>query len=101
MARVQSFISLDHTATDDTKFSLTSCNMWFREINIECQTNNAKYGDLNKQDNTINAGDIISYQYINLRDIFFINAAAGSNTVIVASGSLLLPFELKQYGLEE
>jgi len=100
MARVQSFIRVAHTAAADTKFRLSQSDMWFRDVNIECSTNDAYYGDLNDQDLTIYADDLISFQYVNLSEIYFKNKTAGSNTVIKAAGTLLLPHELIDLGLE-
>jgi len=101
MARVQSFIRASHTAAADTKFRLAQSDMWFREVNIECFTNNAYYGDLNDQDLTINSGDVLVFQKINLKEIYFKNRSAGSNTKITAAGTLLLPKELEELGLTD
>lgn len=101
MARVQSFIRAGHTATADTKFRLTAADMWFRDVNIECSSNDAYYGDLNDQDLTVYADDVLNFQYVNLSELFFKNKTAGSNTVIKAAGTLLLPIELKELGLLE
>ena len=101
MAYVQSFIRLSTTATADTKFRLSAADMWFKTINIECQTNGAYYGDLNEQDLILYADDVLDFDGpINLAEIFFKNKTAGSNCVIKVAGSLLLPADLKYYGLE-
>ena len=47
-------------------------------------TNSAKYGDTNSQDSTVTAGTVISFQDIDLQDLYFINAGAGANTQINA-----------------
>jgi len=81
-------VAVSKTATDDLKFRLFLTELWFREANIHCVTNDCKYGDTNTQDATITAGDIISFQDFNAADLFFINAAAGSNTTIYFVGVL-------------
>jgi len=87
----QTFISISKTASDDNKFNLTGLSdMWFSEINIHITTHNAKYGDYSGQTAVINANDIVSFTNVNLKDIFFINSSAGSNTVVTAVGSLMM-----------
>ena len=65
--------------------------MWFREVNIHVLTNDARYGDTNisSSNHSINAGNGISFQDVNLKDVFFMNSAAGSNTTITAIGVLM------------
>ena len=102
MARVQSFLRASHTATADTKFRLIQSDAWFRDLNIECFTNDAYYGDTNEQDLTLPSGDILAYQGpINLAEIYFKNQNAGSNCKITAAGTLLTPKELRELELED
>ena len=77
MAFVQSFIRLSHTATADTKFRLSSADMWFKEVNFECTSNDAYYGDLQDQDLILYSDDVLPYQGpINLAEVFFKNKTA-------------------------
>jgi len=87
----QSVIQLSHTATADTKFSLTQTPLWFRELNIHVLTNDARYGDTNITDSnpSITAGNGVSFQDVDLSTIFFKNSTGGSNTTIVAIGVLM------------
>lgn len=87
----QSFISISKTAANDLMFKLVTADLWFTDINIHIVTNNAKYGDRSEQNATINAGDVVYFRNVNLNDIFFINATAGSNTVVYAVGGLMSP----------
>jgi len=88
-----------HTATDDNKFNLTSSDFWCREVNIHVATNNAKYGDVNDQPAEINAGNGISFQDVNLKDIFFKNATAGSNTTIYAIAIKMTEGRMRELGV--
>jgi hypothetical protein len=99
MVYTQTFLSKSKTATDDNPFTLVNADTWVREGNIHVTTNNAKYGDRNVQDAPITAGDVIYFQDFNLLDIFFKNAAAGSNTVITFSGTLMTQGRLRALGV--
>jgi len=96
----QSFISINKTATSDTMFKLVTSDLWFRNINIHVTTHNAYYGDRSSQDADITAGDILSWEDVNLNDVFFKNASAGDNTVITAVGVLMTPRHKKELGVE-
>jgi len=74
-------------------------NEWFEEINIHVTTQDAKIGDRSGQDATITAGDIVTFTNVNLVDIFFKNANAGSNTVITAYGALMPPLRRAELGV--
>jgi hypothetical protein len=95
-------VQLAHTATDDLKFALVYSDMWFREINIHILTNDARYGDTNitSSNPSITAGNGISFQDVNLKDIFFINSAGGSNTTIFAVGVLMTPGRKTELGVD-
>lgn len=96
----QTFISVAHTATDDSKFKLVTADMWFSSINIYSKTNHAYFGDRNNQEAPLDVGDVVYYDVpTNLNDIFFKNKTAGSNTTIIATGTLMLERDLKLYGL--
>lgn len=97
-----SIIQLSQTATDDLKFPLTYSNIWCREVNFHVLTNAARYGDTNisSANPSIAANNGISFQDVNLRDIFFMNSAAGSNTVIVAIGVLMTDARKEQLGVK-
>lgn len=95
-------IQLSHTATADTKFALTYNPLWFREVNIHVLTNNARYGDTNISSSNpeITAGNGLSFQDVNLADIFFMNAAGGSNTTITAIGVKMTPKRMQELGVK-
>jgi len=95
------FLSLQHTATADTKFRLVNADLWFRDLNIHITGNDADYGDYSNQDAQVASGGVLSFQNVNLADIFFKNHAAGSNTVITAVGALMLPGQKRQLGISE
>ena len=82
-------VTYSHTASDDNQFRLIETELWLREGNIHCVTNNAKYGDAVTQDASFNTGDVITFQDFNLANLFFINATAGSNTVIYCVGIVM------------
>jgi hypothetical protein len=86
---ISNILSITKTAADDNKFRLVQAETWIREGNFIISTNNAKYGDQSEQNGTLTAGSILSFQDFNLADIFFINAGAGSNTVVNFVGVLM------------
>jgi len=79
---------------------LVSADLWMREVNIHITTNNADYGDRLAQDAEVTAGDVLSYQDVNLADMFFKNSTAGSNTVVTAVGAVMSPARKKELGVE-
>jgi len=95
-------IQLSHTATSDDKFSLTYTPLWFREVNIHVLTNDARYGDTNisSSNPSITAGNGISFQDVNLQDIFFMNSGAGANTTITAIGVKMTPKRMLELGVK-
>ncbi len=97
----QSFISISYTATADAMFHLIEADLWFRDVNIHITTNNAKYGDRSAQEAEITSGDIVCFEDVNLADIFFKNAGAGSNTVIRAVGVVMTPGRKKELEIME
>jgi len=88
-----------HTATDDNKFRLSQNDLWFRDANIHVETNAAKYGDTLQQEIQISTTDILTFQDFNLSDLFFKNAAAGSNTTITLNGVLMTDGRKKELGV--
>lgn len=94
-------ISLSYTALDDAKFRLASRRMWFEDVNIHCVTAACKYGDFNRQDATIHAGDGISFRNCDLAELYFINHTAGVNTTLYVVGVLMTPARQKELGVYE
>jgi len=94
-------IQLQHTATNDLKFALTYNPLWFREVNLHVLTHNARYGDTNitAANPSIGAGNGLSFQDVNLQDIFFMNSAAGDNTKIIAIGVKMTLARMKELGV--
>lgn len=95
----EQFVSISHTATDDLKFSLVGADLWLEDVNIHCETKAAKYGSRSEQEAVVYADDVLSYRYINLKDIFFKNETAAANTVIRAIGVVMPPDRIKRYGI--
>jgi len=98
---MQYLIQLSHTATSDAKFALTYSPLWCREVNIHVLTNDARYGDTNisASNPSITAGNGISFQDVNLQDIFFQNSGAGANTTIMAIGVKMTPGRMREMGV--
>ena len=88
-----------HTATDDNPFKLTIKDHWFKDCNIHIATQNAKYGDKNRQDASATTNDVLSFEDVNLNDLFFKNAGAGANTTIYFVGVEMLPAEKARLGV--
>jgi len=80
---------------------LVSAPLWFREINIHVLTNDSRYGDTNitSSNPAITAGNGISFQDVNLEDIFFMNETGGSNTTIFAVGVLMTDARKQELGV--
>jgi hypothetical protein len=95
----ESVVSISHTATDDNKFKLVTADLWLEDVNIHCYDNNANYGSRSNQNGDLTAGDILTFRYINLNDIFFINNTAGNNTTISAIGVVMPPERIRAYGI--
>ena len=95
-------IQLSHTATSDTKFALTYTPLWFREVNIHILTNDMRYGDTNitSANPSITAGNGVSFQDVNLADIFFMNSAGGSNGTVTAIGVKMTPNRMTELGVK-
>lgn len=94
-----STISLGHTATDDLKFALVDVDLWASEINIHIVTNNAKYGTFDVQEATVTTAEVLNWKDTNIRDWFFKNAGAGSNTTIYLTGTRMTEARKKELGI--
>ena len=78
------------TITDSGKSPITA-TLVFQEIDMQILTNAIKMGDSNGQDFELSVGDIVNYKPaggIDLNQIFFKNASAGSTGYVVVSGVL-------------
>ena len=84
------------TATNDNPFRLVKGALWLREANIHCTTNSCLYGTGVKQEATLSAGDILTFEKFNLGDLFFKNATAGSNTVLYVVGVAMTKKEIQE-----
>lgn len=85
----QTILAGNITAAADTAFALTDYDIWFVEIDIFIQANDAKIGDQYSQDQTFHVGDFYRMRDVNLRDLRFKNATGGSNTKISFIGTLM------------
>lgn len=92
-------VAIEYTATDDLKFRLVQNNLWIREGNFYITTAGAKYGQDVVQNTALIPGSIISFQDFNLGDIYFINSAAGQNTVIGFVGIVMTDQRMKEMGV--
>ena len=98
---LRSIIQKSSTATTDAQFNLTYQDLWFARLDIYVSTNPAYIGDISNQAFPVNAGDVYTFDHpVNLTDIYFKNLTAGSNTVIVAYGTLLTKEEGKILGID-
>lgn len=90
-----------YTAAADTKFRLVQSTVWCREVNIHILTNDARYGDMNisAANPSIAAGNGISFQDVNLADLFFQNTNAGSNTTIFAVAVIMTTGRKRDLGV--
>lgn len=70
-----------------------------REANVHVVTNNAKYGDVNRQEATITTTDIAIFNDFNLKDLYFKNAGAGANTVIYLVGIVMTDGRKEELGV--
>lgn len=76
--------------------------LWLEDVNIHCATYNARYGDLSVSQTVgglLLANDILTYNILNLNDLYFANDTAGDNTVLVAVGVQIPPERMKVLGL--
>lgn len=96
-----SAVQIEHTATSDTKFQLSTAPMWFSDVNIHVLTHDARYGDTNitSGNPSITAGNGLSYRDINIQDLFFMNSSAGDNTKIIAIGAIMTEARKKELGV--
>lgn len=88
------------TAASDAQFNLTTIDIWMLEVDIFVYTNDADIGNIDNQELTVFANDVYTIKGpVNIREIFFKNNAAGSNTVIALGGVSLSDYQKKQYGI--
>jgi len=95
-----SVISLSHTATDDLKFHLIDVELWASEANIHVVTNDAKYGNFDKQEATIKTTDIPFFRNVNIADLFFKNDGAAANTTIIIVGIRMTEAQKEELGIK-
>lgn len=88
MYQSSSVISLALQLSDDNIHKIIHDDLFFNEINLHCYDNSCRYGNIGTCTAQIGAGDVASFHNGNLRDFVFQNAAAGSNALIVAVGTL-------------
>lgn len=96
----QTFFNKTVTATSDNPFPLATSDIWLREANIQILSNPADMGDLSGQDFELSVGDVASYPFINLKDVFVKNHTSAANTKIVVNGTRMSPTQLINEGLE-
>jgi hypothetical protein len=85
------FFSRKYTVADDAA-PLTSDPLIFRDVDLQIQTNDVKYGDINACEFTLSADDILSYRDsvgVDLREIFFKNAVGAAVGYVVVAGILI------------
>ena len=87
------------TAVDDEQFHVIDTDLWCRDANIHCVTNNSLYGDVTTQVVPFNNGDVISFQDFNLKQLWFRNATAGSNTTIYVVAIIMSDKRRRELGL--
>jgi hypothetical protein len=72
-------------------------DLWLSNVNIHCVSNDALYGNVTEQVATLSAGDILTFDKINLADLYFRNAGAGLNTTLYAVGITMSEKEIREY----
>jgi len=82
-------IVITHTAISAAAFKLTHQDLWLGDCNIHIATNNATYGDKNTQPALATTNDVLSFEDININDLFFANAVGVANTTIQIVGVLM------------
>ena len=88
------------TATDDLVFQIVLADKWFEFLDIFIYTNNAYVGDFNGQDVLVAAGAVYTITApCNLKDFYFKNVGAGSNTTVVVAGVELAEGRKRVLGL--
>jgi len=93
------FLAIEKTAINNNQFSLVDSDVYIREGNFFASANNALYGSFAKQNGVLSIGTVVYFQDFNLKDIYFINAAAGSNTVINFQGVIMSEGRKKEMGV--
>lgn len=74
-------------------------DLWANEINIHISSNDAKYGNFDKQEATITTADIPFFRNTNVKDWYFKNDSAGSNTVITIVGTRMTKKQMEDQGV--
>lgn len=93
-----SFFQVNKTAADDNKFRLATEPTWLNDCVIFIESNDAKMGDTNNQEATMNIGDVYTFNApVNIEDIFFKNATAGSNTKVIINGTNMTQAQVTKY----
>jgi hypothetical protein len=96
---LSTFITFQHTATNDAPFRLTDDDIPFFEANFYVETQDCLYGTAVSQDAPKSAGNSFWFDRGNLRDIWFKNAAVGVNTKIVVVATVPVKETLEKLGL--
>ena len=100
MQQTPKLLQITKTATSDAVFKMSVEDLWFQYLDIFVFTNNAYIGDIADQQALVLSNDIYYTLFpVNLKDFYFKNAAAGSNTKIVAMGVLLSDKQIKELGV--
>jgi hypothetical protein len=92
-------LSMTKTATSDGIFHFVEKDVWIREGNFVIITNPAYQGSFAVQPIPFSVNSSFSFQDFNLKDIFFKNQNAGSNTTIVFSGILMTRARKIEFGV--
>jgi len=80
---------LTATAAADTAFRVTSVATKMRDVLIYVSTNDALVGDADGQVQPLGVGESIGLSRVDVSTLYFKNANAGQNTVIILTGVLI------------
>jgi len=94
-----SFLSFSKTATADTPFRLTEESIPFYDANFHVLSNDAYYGDAAVLEAPQYAGDRTFFTKADLKDLWFKNYTAGSNTKVVGVATVPTTYVLQSLGL--
>lgn len=92
MATTTTFYNRTKTATADTPFQIdTSPHLTLSSFNIYCYTNACYLGNQGSQNGVILPNAVVWYDKpVKVSDLWFKNYTAGSNTVVVVQGTILV-----------
>lgn len=97
---LRSYARRTWTAQSDSVFLVIATDLWLNFADIFVYDNPAYLGDVTGQDIYLVPGDTYTIPTpVNMKDFFFKNAASGSNTRIVISGTPMTKKQADNVGI--